>query len=179
MDTSDIEEALRRRLPAHKDAERRRLARAYIDGVLDHAASRTAGKGPVPTTLAAERADLIAAVCRKCVRLLESNEIGALLRITSSAAAGVSRTLLAVYDDLPEMALRSAFVNTKRMGRGTKGAVTDGYKVRFASEERMKSAQRELQRQGYLYEIGESTRSVHELFIDKSFPITDYVAETT
>lgn len=177
MNISDVENALRRRLPTRGDTERRRLARAYIDGVIDHAASRTTGGGPVPTTLAAERADLIAAVCRKCERLLESDEIGALLRITGNAAAGVSRTLLAVYDDLPEMALRSAFVGAKRAGRGTKAAVTDGYKVRFASEERMASAQHEMQRRGFLYEIGESTRSVHELFIDKGFPIADHLPE--
>lgn len=176
MDLTDVEDALRRRLPTHQDTERKKLARAYLDGVFDHAAARTAGIGPVPTTLASERADLVAAVCRRFERLLENDEIAALLRITTATASGVGRTLLAVYDDLPELALRSAFVGAKRAGRGSKGALTDAFKVRFASEERMTSAQTELQRRGYLFEVGESSRSIHELFIAKEFPLPDHVA---
>lgn len=177
MDLTELDTALRRRLPAHGDQERKRLGKAYVDGVTDHAMARTLGVGPVPSTLSGERADLIAAVSRRLQRILSADEVAALLRITRTAAASVNKTLLAVYDDLPDLAMTSAFAGARRKGRGSKGEVVDGFKVRFASEERMTAAQRELERRGYYYEVGESSRSVHELFIDAALPIDDYVQE--
>jgi hypothetical protein len=171
-------DALTRRLPSSSPASRHQLAVAYLEGVVDHAVSRTTGSGSVPTNLGMERADLIAAISRRCQRLLEGDEIAALLRIASSAAGSVRRNLLAVYDDLPDLALRSAFVDATRNGRGTKGAISDGFKVRFATLERRLTAENELSCRGVVFEAGEQSMSVHELFVDADFAIDTYLPVT-
>ncbi len=50
MAKGQIEKVLARRLPTVPEEERKRLAAAYLTGVQDHAAARTTGAGPVPTT---------------------------------------------------------------------------------------------------------------------------------
>jgi hypothetical protein len=172
-----LELALSRRLPSLRAETRTQLAIGYLSGVVDHAMTRTVGAGAVPTNLASERADLIAAVSRRCGRLIEADEIASLLRVTSSAAIAVRKTLLAVYDDLPDLALRSAFEGAARQGRGSKGAIVDGYKVRFATLERRLTAEDEFQRRGIPFEAGEQSKSVHELFLDPVFPIVDYLKD--
>ena len=79
--------------------------------------------------------------------------------------------MLATYDDLPLLSLRSAFGGAKRDGRGTAGAITDGYRVKFASAEKLEIAQEELDRQGYLWELVASTGSQRILLLDENFPI--------
>ncbi len=164
---------LARRLPATDQTERERLAKSYLAGVEAHATARTTGVGPVPTTLGTERAELLAFVSRAMGRLLTEDEIAALLRITTSAARAVGRTMLAVYDDLPVLALKAAFAGARRDGRGTHGDVEDGYRVRFSTLEKMELAQTELDRQGFLWEVMESSGSRHVLLIDPAFPIAE------
>lgn len=78
----EIASVLARRLPASSLTERESLADAYLKGVASHAVARTTGVGPVPTSL---------------------------LRMTTTAARAVRKTMLAVYDDLPVLALKAAF----------------------------------------------------------------------
>lgn len=179
MSNGDIERVLARRLPAVSEDERKRLTAAYIAGVQNHATARTTGVGPVPTTLATERAELLACISRSMERLLTEDEIAALLRITTSAARSVRKTMLAVYDDLPVLALKSAFAGARRDGRGSAGDIVDGYRVRLKTPERMEIAQTELDRQGFLWEVAESSGSRRVLLIDPMFPIDDTVSAET
>jgi hypothetical protein len=177
MGSKEIEAVLARRLPATSAADRARVAKAYLAGVEAHAEARTTGTGPVPTGLGSERAELLTFVSRALGRLLTEDEIAALLRITTSTARAVRRTMLAVYDDLPVLALKAAFIGAKRNGRGSAGTIKDGYRVAFGSDEKMNIAQTELERQGYLWELMESSGSQHVLLIDQSFPIGEAIAE--
>lgn len=125
----------------------------------------------MPTALGTERAELVAFISRALDRLLTEDEISALLRITTSAARTVRRTMLAVYDDLPLLALKAAFAGASRDGRGNSGDIKDGYRVKVKAAERLEIAQTEIVRQGYLCEVVESSGTRHVLLIDKSFPI--------
>jgi hypothetical protein len=178
MGVDEIEPALARRLPATPDAERTKLAKAYFAGVEAHAVSRTVGGGPVPTNLGTERGELLAFVSRSLGRLLTEDEIAALLRITTSAARTVRKTMLAVHDDLPILALKAAFVGASRSGRGSMGSITDGYKVSFSTAEKMEIAQDELMRQAFAWEVASSSGSSHILLIDKTFPIKTALPES-
>jgi hypothetical protein len=171
MGIEDVVAVLARRLPATSAAVRQDLAKAYLAGEEAHALARTTGTGPVPTTLGTERAELLAFVSRALGRLLTEDEISALLRITTSAARAVRRNMLAVYDDLPVLALKSAFEGARRDGRGSAGDIKDGYRVRFSTTERMEIAVTELDRQGFLREVLESSGTRHVLLIDQTFPI--------
>ncbi len=108
-------------------------------------------------------------------RLLTEDEIAALVRITTSAARSVRKTMLAVYDDLPVLALKSAFAGARRDGRGSAGDIVDGYRVRLKTLERMEIAQTELDRQGFLWEVVESSGSRRVLLIDPTFPIDEAI----
>lgn len=176
--TDPIVAALARRLPTTDGAERAALAAAYRDGVLSHAIERTTGSGSVPTNLSTERAELVAHVCRALKRLLTEDEVAALLRIPATAAKTLRKTMLAVYDDLPLLGMQSAFVGASRDGRGSAGDITDGYRVKFSSAERMEIAQTELERQGYAWELVSSTGSRRILLIDSAFPIDDLLPAT-
>lgn len=175
MAGDEIEQVLVRRLPGGEPGQIGDLARAYVTGVQDHAVARTTGTGPVPTNLSTERAELLSYVSRSLGRLPTEEEISGLLRVTLSAARSLSGTMLAVYDDLPVLALKTAFGGAEREGRGTAGAVVNGYIVVFASEEKMDTAVGELKRQHYLWETKESSGSRHVLLIDPRFPITEAV----
>jgi len=175
MSMQDVAAVLARRLPATKPTERDSLAKAYLAGVQAHAEARTTGTGPVPTNLGTERAELLAYVSRSMGRLLTEDEIAALLRITTTAARAVSRNMLAVYDDLPVLALKAAFTSARRDGRGSAGDIKDGYRVRFSTPEKMEIAKAELERQGFLWEPLESSGSRHVLLIDKTFPIDETI----
>jgi hypothetical protein len=178
MSAEAIAAVLARRLPATPKAVRDALAKAYLAGVQDHALARTTGTGPVPTSLGTERAELLAFVSRAMKRLLTEDEISALLRITKSAARTARQNMLAVYDDLPVLALKAAFNGARRDGRGSHGAIEDGYRVRFSSQEKMEIAQTELDRQGFLWEVVESSGSLHSLLIDQAFPIEDAIPKS-
>lgn len=167
----DLEAVLGRRLPTFQAAERVRLATAYLQGVRDHALAQTMGSGPVPTALSMERAGLIAHVCRALGRVLTEEEIRALLRVPSATARSLRKTVLAVYDDVPQLSFTAAFEGARRDGRGSAGAITDGYRVKFASAERMELAQSELERQGFTWEPMQTSASVHVLLIDARFPL--------
>jgi hypothetical protein len=173
MGADDISKVLARRLPALPTADRKRLAEAYLKGVLDHAQARTTGSGPVPTALGPERAELLAYVCRAMGRLLTEDEIAALLRITPTTGRTLRKTMLALYDDLPVLALKAAFAGAKRDGRGSIGDIKDGYRVRFQTAEKLAIAQHEVDRQGFLWEVADSSGSRHILLIDAAFPISD------
>lgn len=173
MSVDRVEEVLARRLPALPSSERKKLAASYFEGVAAHALERTTGTGPVTSQLGTDRAELIAHVCRAMGRLLTADEIGALLRVTVGSARTVSKTMLAVYDDLLILALRSAFAGATRDGRGSKGEIKDGYRVKFSSVERMDIAQTELDRQGFMWELVEASGSRRILLIDPIFPIDD------
>jgi hypothetical protein len=167
---------LARRLPTLSEADRQRLVDSYFQGVDDQAEARTIGTGPVPTTLATERAELLAFVSRALGRLITEDEIAALLRVTRTTARAIRRTMLAVYDDLPVLALKAAFLGARRDGRGSSGDVENGYRIRFSSEEKLEIAQDELDRQGFLWELLESTGSRHVLLIDSLFPIDEVLS---
>ena len=171
MSRQELDTVLARRLPAGTAADRQALTKAYLSGVEAHALSRTVGSGPVPTTLATERAELVAHVSRSLGRLLTEDEVSALLRVTTSTARAVQRTMLAVYDDLPELALASAFSGASRDGRGTLGDIEDGYRVKFRTASKMEIALTEVDRRGFLHEVLESSGSRHVLLIDPTFPI--------
>lgn len=178
MNRQELDAVLARRLPATSAVERQRLAKAYLSGVEAHALARTTGSGPVPTALGTERAELVAFVSRALGRLLTEDEVSALLRVTTSAARAVRRNMLAVYDDLPLLALRAAFSGASRDGRGSSGEVNDGYRVKLSTAEKMEIAQNEVERQGFLCEVLESTGSRHVLLIDPAFPIDQALPET-
>jgi hypothetical protein len=171
MGADEITKVLARRLPTLLAADRKRLADAYLKGVLDHAQARTTGSGPVPTALGPERAELLAHVCRALGRLLTEDEIAALLRVTPTTGRTLRKNMLALYDDLPALALKAAFAGAKRDGRGSIGDIKDGYRVRFPTVETMEIARQEVDRQGFLWEVAESTGSRHVLLIDAAFPI--------
>lgn len=173
MPQDELDAALERRLPTSNATARTALSKAYRDGVISHAVERTTGAGPVPTNLGTERGDLLAHVSRALGRLLTEDEVAALLRIPSTAARSLRKTMLAVYDDLPSLGFKTAFAGAKRAGRGTLGAITDGYKISFASDERMEIAKVELQRRGHLYEVVKDTDSTHVLLIGADFPEAD------
>lgn len=173
MNVARVEEVLARRLPALPSGDRKKLAASYLEGVAAHALERTTGTGPVSSQLGTDRAELIAHVCRSMGRLLTEDEIGALLRITVGNARTVRKTMLAVYDDLLLLALRSAFGGATRDGRGSKGEIKDGYRVKFSSAEKMEIAQTELDRQGFMWELVEVSGSRRILLIDPVFPIDD------
>ncbi len=175
MSVEQVAAVLARRLPATPKPVRDALAKAYLAGVQSHALARTTGGGPVPTTLATERAELLAFVSRGMGRLVTEDEISALLRITAAAARSARQTMLAVYDDLPVLALKAAFEGAQRDGRGSEGAITDGYRIRFSSEEKMEIARTEVDRQGFLWEAMEASGSEHVLLIEKSFPIGEAI----
>ena len=176
MTTDEIQTVLKRRLPAYSDTERRRLAEAYLSGVEAQAIARTIGAGPVPTTLATERAEMLAHVSRALGRLLTEDEVAALLRVTDSAARAVERTMLAVYDDLPELALKAAFGGATRDGRGSSGDIKDGYRIKFSTAEKMGIAEEELSRQGFMWEVSEATNTRHVLLVDPAFPIDEILS---
>ena len=170
MASSTLDQALSRRLPASGSTTIAALAKAYLTGVTAHAMERTTGSGTIPTNLSTERGDLLAHVSRALGRLLTEDEVAALLRIPTATARSLRRTMLAVYDDLPSLGLNTAFTGASRTGRGTVGDITNGYKVKFASAEKLDIARVELQRQGFKYEVVESTGSLHVLLIDAAFP---------
>jgi len=171
MSKSELETVLARRLPGKTATDRSALSKAYLSGVDAHALARTTGSGPVATTLTTERAELLAFVSRALDRLVTEDEICALLRVTASTARAVQRTMLAVYDDLPVLALKAAFTSARRDGRGSAGYIKDGYRVKFSTKERMEIARAEVERQGMLCEVIESSGASHILLIDASFPI--------
>jgi len=171
----EIAEALARRLPAMSSSARQKLAKAYLQGVSDHALARTTGSGPVPTGLGTERAELLAYVSRSLGRLPTEEEIGALLRVPPPTGKSISRTMLAVYDDLPMLALRAAFEGARKDGRGSAGEIVDGYRVKFSTSQKLELAQAELERQGRMWEVVEATGSSHILLVDPTFPIDDTV----
>jgi hypothetical protein len=173
MDKRAVVRVLARRLPTMDANDRERLVDAYFAGVDEHAQARTTGVGPVPTTLATERAELLAFVSRALGRLVTEDEITALLRVTATTARAIRRTMLAVYDDLPALALKAAFIGASRDGRGSSGDVENGYRVRFSSAEWLEIAQEELDRQGFMSELIESSGSRHILLIDPAFPIAE------
>jgi len=86
--------------------------------------------------------------------------------------------MLAVYDDLPLLALKAAFSGARRDGRGSSGDINDGYRVKFPTAEKMELAQTEVKRQGFLCEILESSGTRHVLLIDQAFPIDQALPET-
>ena len=176
-DEERIIAVLERRLPAAGNAERKKLAKAYLDGVSAHAVERTTGSGSVPTNLGSERAEILAFASRGMGRLLTEDEISALLRITGSASKSVSKTMLATFDDLPLLSLKAAFVGASRDGRGTAGDITNGYRVKFARVEKMELARVELERRGLMCETAESTGSRHVLLIDPQFNIDEILPE--
>jgi hypothetical protein len=173
VSADDIARTLARRLPALPAAERKRLADAYLKGALDHAKARTTGSGPVPTALGAERAELLAHVCRALGRLLSEDEIRALLRVPPTTGRTLRTNMLALYDDLPALALKAAFAGARRDGRGSIGDIKDGYRVRFPTAESIEIARQEVDRQGFLWEVAESSGSRHVLLIDPAFPIAE------
>lgn len=173
----DLEAVLARRLPTSDAAERTRLATAYLQGVVDHALEGTIGSGPVPTALSMERAGLLAHVCRALGRVLTEEEIRALLRVTTTTARSLRKTTLALYDDVPQLSFTAAFEGARRDGRGSAGAITDGYRVKFASAERMELAQSELERQGFAFEPLQTSASVHVLLIDARFPLDQVLGQ--
>ena len=130
--------ALARRLPTASASDRAALAAVYKSGVAAHAIERTTGTGPVPTNLSSERGELLAHVCRARGQLLTEDEVAALLRIQLTAARALRKSMLAVYDDLPLLGLKAAFVGAKRDGRGDAGAIRNGYRcqIRIGREAR-------------------------------------------
>ncbi len=175
MPNNDLDSALLRRLPTASATLRSSLAKAYQDGVLRHAVERTTGSGPIPTTLSAERADLLAFVSRALGRLLTEDEVAALLRIPTATARSLRKVMLAVYDDLPALGLQTAFDGANRVGRGSQGDVNDGYRVKFSSEEKLEIAEVELARQGFASERSQDTGARRVLYIDAEFPINSHL----
>lgn len=134
------------------------------------------GSGPVPTALSMERAGLLAHVCRALGRALTEDEIRALLRVPDATARSLRKTVLALYDEVPQLTFTAAFDGGRRDGRGSAGAITDGYRVKFASAERMELVQTELEHQGFPFEPLQTAASVHVLLIDAQFPLDELLA---
>jgi hypothetical protein len=176
-DAERVGNVLGRRLPAVPASDRQRLVDAYLEGARASAVERTTGRGPIPTTLGSERGQLLAYVCRALGRLLTEDEIGALLRITSSAARTLQKNMLAVFDDLPDLVFKAAFERATRDGRGSEGDIQDGYRVKFSKAERLEMAKAELERRGLMCEVLEATATRHVLLVDPLFEIDAVLPE--
>lgn len=92
-----------------QDAEA--LLLAYLQGAVDLALDQVAGDGPVPTSLNVLRADLFRWVCARASRILPEREVEVLLRIPSSTARSVLRTMRAMYEE----ALRELFLQRMQL----------------------------------------------------------------
>lgn len=133
-DTCELEKRIQNRLGSRGNGTE--LARAYLDGAREHAINRTLGNGPVPTTLAAERAALLVVVSKKLNRLIEDFEIQALLRLAPAQASSLLRTLLATYaDDAHDLLQQWSLHKARKDGRA-KASNFGGTKIVFSSKDR-------------------------------------------
>lgn len=178
MPKDPVEAALARRLGSLSATQITALATAYQDGVMRHAEARTNGSGPVPTTLGSERGELLAYVSRSLGRLLTEDEVSALLRIPPTTARSLRKQMLAVYDDLPDLGLQSAFVGAKRDGRADQGEISNGWRVKFSTAEKMDIARVELDRLGLMWEVMQASGSQHILLLDEKFPIDKWLPKS-
>jgi len=82
------------------------LVDAALAGAIDHALESVNGMGPVPTQMAASRADHLRFVCERAGRILNQREVEILFRVSASTARTILTTLRATYEQI----LRDKFV---------------------------------------------------------------------
>lgn len=148
--TSDERRRLERVVAARlgRRGDARALVAAYLAGLQRHALARTAGDGPVPTTLTAERAMLLVEVSRALGRVIEDHEVAALLRVSPAGARALRRTLLATYaDDADRLTLAWSLREARRGGRLRAEGVV-GTEIVFPDRDRRDAFVAHLQRRG-------------------------------
>jgi hypothetical protein len=129
-----LEETIARRLGARSDAAQ--LTSAYLDAMAHYAYTRTAGSGPVPTSLTSERSEILIEICRQLRRMVEDFEIQALMRVTTTQARAIRTALQAAHsDDAAELDLHWSLRGAKNHKR-RKGTAFTGEVIVFAAEDR-------------------------------------------
>lgn len=151
------------------------VAESWLRGVARQAVQLNLGTGPVPSTLAALRADLLMYVSLELKRLVTEREAEVMLRLTPTAARSAHRTMKAVYEDLLEnyvwkWTFSDAYLDTKR---GSFLSVKDGYRVNFSSKDAADAAVAELQRRGVPVERKtDEPKYKNLLYVDRRVDLT-------
>jgi hypothetical protein len=122
-----LEETVAARIGA-RAGDARELTAAYLDAMERNAYFRTMGPGPVPTSLASERSEMLFEVCNQLQRVIEDFEIQALFRVTETQARAMRRMLLATHSDEANRfdhawSLVGATTAARRKGRKVTGEV--------------------------------------------------------
>jgi hypothetical protein len=164
-----LQATIARRLGARSDAAK--LTSAYLDAMAHNAFARTVQSGPVPTSLTAERSEILIEISRQLERIIEDYEIQALFRVTASQARTLRTTLLAVHsDDADELELQWSLVGASSPGR-TKGGSVTGPRITFTGEDRRDAFVEYAERGGHAVEVihGESA-SPWQVVVGDTFP---------
>ena len=155
-----------------------KVAEAWLRGVVGQAVELNVGSGPMPSTIAALRADLLMRVSVELKRLVTEREAEVLLRLTPAAARSAHRTMKAVvYEDLLEdyvwkWTFSEALLDKKR---GSFLSVTNGYRVNFPSKDAADAAVAELRRRGVPVERRlDEARYRNLLYVDRRVKLTEF-----
>lgn len=146
----DVKLRFRARLPRHADADK--LAEGWLRAVQQQAIEANLSGGPLPTTLAGLRADLLFHVCLQMKRLVSERETEVMLRVPPTTARSLHRLLKSQYEDsLSEYVLAWALRAARIDGTGKFGAVK-GDRIIFSDKGAMDAAIAEFSRGGYVSE---------------------------
>lgn len=169
-----IARALRARLGPKCDSLS--LAEAYMKASDSHALSRTLGVGPVASSIAADRAELMINVSRELGRLVDRTEIEALLRIPAAAAGSVHKLMVATYtDDAGPLQIAWCLQGAYEDGVGTHGPVTDGHRVVLADRDRLETLAECLSRDGVVVVVKTNEPELrHLVVIDQEFDLSPF-----
>lgn len=150
------------------------VAEAWLRGLVRQAVALNVGSGPVPSTLAALRADVLMHVSIELKRLVTEREAEVMLRVTPAAARSTHRTMKAIYEDLLEdyvwkWTFAGASLDKKR---GSFLSVNDGFRVVFTSKDAADSAVAQLQRRGVPVERKtDEPKYQHLLYVDRKIDL--------
>jgi hypothetical protein len=164
-----LQEAIARRLGARSDAAK--VTTAYLDAMSHYAYARTAGSGPVPTSLTSERSEILLEICRQLDRMIEDFEIQALFRVTATQARAIRAALQAAHsDDANELDLNWSLRGAKNTKR-RKGDSFTGEVIVFAAEDRMDAFVAYAERAGIEIEVvrGEADKP-WQVIVGEGFP---------
>lgn len=105
---NDIAALVRRRLGL-SDERAREMAQAHLMGTIDNATSSFKSASVSPTSIVAQRVQLVENIAFRLGRLPSARELTALLRIPDSSAKSLVKNVLAMSDRVNDLALKSAF----------------------------------------------------------------------
>lgn len=172
-----LRETVARRLGARSDAAL--LTSAYLDAMAHFAYARTVETGPVPTSLTAERSEILIEISRQLERVIEDYEIQALFRVTAPQARAMRTMLLAVHsDDADRLELRWSLIGAMNLGRG-RGETVAGPLIVFTSEDRRDAFVEYAERGDYSIELilGESA-APWQVVVSDAFPAESLPSES-